>query len=414
MTGIADSMFRMSMYGDAFPLREEAYAIRRKAFGAGHPRSLASLHDLAAAHAQALNFGRARDLFRQAVSGRRKALGPGHPDTAESVIFLALCHMELQQLGRASEIMERGFSDARQALGPCHPAVIRAASMRASLFFLQGDCDGALKMRVALFNERWERLRPLGRLTSLAAAMSEPPGEDEFRALIGGETAARARLLGDSHQATFAEVFRAAALDVEIGEIKRDGKTRAELAAFMSAKGGLRLSSRPKVACKLGAAMCSMGAALLAATAYTMAVRANSKALGLAHPDTVFSALGLAAAHVIGCVLPDADRFAEYAWQALKKRGKPQWTDPELEIEALERVAAIKLASGDLAGHVAALERLVTLTVKACGRAHPRSQRHGAALSVLHALNGDAAKAERYRKLSLTAARTRHGGGGKH
>jgi tetratricopeptide (TPR) repeat protein len=413
MTGLADSMCFMRMFDKAFPFREEALAIRTKAFGVGHPRSLASLHELAGAHAQAGDFGRARDLFRRAVSGRRKALGPGHPDTAESVISLALCHMKLRKIGLAREVMESGFSDARQALGPGHPAVIRAAAMQATLLFQQCDYDGAMEMRSALLNERWERLQPLGRLTSLASAMSEPPGEDEFRALVGGETAALARLLGDSPQAAFTELFRAAALAVETAEFKRAGKTIAELVALRPAKGGLRFSADPEAACALGAAMCGMGAALLAVNAYKKAANAYSEALGMAHPDTVSSALGLASACVIGCELSEADRFAEHAWQTLKKRRKPQWADPEREMEALEKIAAIRLASGELAGHVAALERLVTLAVRAYGRGHPRSLRHATALSVLHALNGDAAKAERYRKLSLAGARNRRGGGRK-
>ncbi|MDR3154698.1 MAG: tetratricopeptide repeat protein [Deltaproteobacteria bacterium] len=403
LTGLADSLREAGESEISLQVFDEAYVIRKKAFGEGDPRTLASIHDLAAAFLQKDDVRRGHDLLRQAVSGRRKRLGPGHPDTAESVVLLAVCHIKNKKLGQARSVMERGFSDARQALGPVHPVVVKSAAVLASILMLLGESVEAVNVKHALLNDRRERLRPGGLLTPLAAALSELCAEDEFRALSGGDQAARARLLGDSPQAAFAGVFREAAFAVETGLFDRAGRLFVELTEINAAAGRLYFSESLDTVFTYCDAMSAVGATLPASIAYREAREASSKASGFAFPDSVFFNLGLATMHLVGGEPPDADLFSGYAWQELKKRGKPRRADPARELEALERLAAIRLALGDLAGHAEVLERHVSLTVKALGRGHRRSWRPSIALSLLHALNGDAAKALKYRELCRAA-----------
>ncbi|MDR3154699.1 MAG: tetratricopeptide repeat protein [Deltaproteobacteria bacterium] len=393
-------------------LREKAYAICRKALGAGHPRTLASYHDLADSHALAKDFGRARDLFKLVVAGRRKVLGPGHPDTAVSVFCLAFCVKVSKSARQARALLEQGLSDARQALGPGHPAVIKVASLLATLYWEQNDTESALKLKLSLLKEKRERLLPPGWPSPLAAALAEPCGEDEFSALSGGDPAARARLLGDSAQAAFAGVFMEAAIKIETYEFRRVDKLLTELQ-------DLSLAEDPDsggdadMAFMYAEAMCGLGAAVLALQTYGMVLNARTEALGPAHPDTVLTLLGLATAYSVSAQSISALKFTEFAWKELKKRKKPQWPDPVTEAAALEWLGELMLSLGDLAGFAAVLERLVSLTGKALGRGHRLTLRPATVLSVLHALNGDAAKALKYRKLSLEAERKLRGGGGK-
>ncbi|MDR3152992.1 MAG: tetratricopeptide repeat protein [Deltaproteobacteria bacterium] len=416
LTGIADSLCDMGRYGTSFPAREEALAIRKKAFGAGHPSSLSSLHDLAETHFQVEDFGRARDLIRRAASGRRNSLGPRHQDTAESVAILALCEMECKSAGQAIAVLEQGLSDASQALGPGHPAVRKSASFLASIYWKNNDDKSAYELRVSMLAKRRERLFPGGRQSPLAAALAEPCGDDEFRALSGGDPAARASLLGDSPQAAFAEVFRSAAFAIETrafeSRLPPSAAGRpARPPALTEAGGKPNVGGGPERDFMCGEALFGLGAIMIASHCHGEALKARVKALGIAHPDTVFSLLAMAEAFLAACDPIHARTFASLAWEALVPSGKPQWTDSETELAALERLAAIQMAAADLARHAAVLERLVYVLDKRLGRGHPRSLRHATALSVLHALNGDAAKARKYRELSLEAQRRLRGGG---
>ncbi|MDR3153448.1 MAG: tetratricopeptide repeat protein [Deltaproteobacteria bacterium] len=422
LTGLADSICDMGKYQSAFPAREEALAVRKKAFGAGHPSSLAALHDLAETHVQVEDFGRARDLLRRAVSGRRNSLGPGHPDTAASVAILALCEMECKSAGQALAHLKQGLSDARQALGPGHPSVRKSAAMLASLYWKHNDDKSVYELRLAMLAERRERLLSRGRPSPLAAALAEPCGDDEFSALSGGDQAARARLLGDSPQAAFADVFRSVALAIETcafesvmesGQFPFAARRPARQSALTEAGGKPGYSDGPERDFRCGEALLGLGANSIAMHYHGEALKARAKAFGMAHPDTVFSLLAMAEASLAACDPSYSRTFAGNAWEALLKIGKPQRTDPETELAALERLAAVQMAAADLAGHAAVLERIVALLDKKLGRGHPRSLRHATALSVLHALNGDAAKARKYRKLSLEAQRRLRGGGGK-
>jgi tetratricopeptide (TPR) repeat protein len=112
----------LATYGPAKTLYEQGLAIRERAFGAEHPLTAASLHNLARLLRDQGQFEGSRSLYERALGIREKILGPDHRHTAATLNNLAsLLQAQGANLDRVRSLFERALAIREKVLGSEHP-----------------------------------------------------------------------------------------------------------------------------------------------------------------------------------------------------------------------------------------------------------------------------------------------------
>jgi tetratricopeptide (TPR) repeat protein/tRNA A-37 threonylcarbamoyl transferase component Bud32 len=100
---------------------ERALELRRGQLGPGHPDTLLSMNNLAAAYQDADQLDKALPLYEQTLAKRKEKLGPDHPHTLTSMNNLAMAYQEAGQLDKALPLLEQTLAKVKEKLGPDHP-----------------------------------------------------------------------------------------------------------------------------------------------------------------------------------------------------------------------------------------------------------------------------------------------------
>ena len=112
----------LSTYGPAKTLYEQGLAIRERAFGAEHPLTAASLHNLARLLRDQGRFDESRLLYERALRIREKILGPDHRHTAATINNLAsLLQADGAKLDMVRSLFDRALVIREKVLGAEHP-----------------------------------------------------------------------------------------------------------------------------------------------------------------------------------------------------------------------------------------------------------------------------------------------------
>jgi tetratricopeptide (TPR) repeat protein len=134
----ASSLEQKGQFKDAFPLRQQILAIRRKVLGEEHPSTATSYNNLAYNLNAQGKYAEAAEGFRKALAIRRKVLGEEHPDTALSYNNVAFNLNAQGKYAEAQEGYQKALDIHRKVLGEEHPSTALCYNNLASNLNAQG------------------------------------------------------------------------------------------------------------------------------------------------------------------------------------------------------------------------------------------------------------------------------------
>jgi tetratricopeptide (TPR) repeat protein/transcriptional regulator with XRE-family HTH domain len=127
----------------ARPWLERALNIRESAEGSDHPRTAASLNNLARLLSDQGELAAARLLFERALTIRERVLGPHHPDTVEGLDDLGMLLWTQGEVAAAVATHQRALARRVQLHGTNHPMTALSLTNLAIALSLQGDLSAA-------------------------------------------------------------------------------------------------------------------------------------------------------------------------------------------------------------------------------------------------------------------------------
>jgi tetratricopeptide (TPR) repeat protein/energy-coupling factor transporter ATP-binding protein EcfA2 len=132
--------------GRAIPLYTQTLTDSERILGPNHPDTLTSRNNLAYAYQAAGDLGRAIPLYTQTLTDSERILGPNHPDTLTSRNNLASAHQDAGDLGRAIPLYTQTLTDSERILGPNHPDTLTSRNNLASAYETAGDLGRAIPL----------------------------------------------------------------------------------------------------------------------------------------------------------------------------------------------------------------------------------------------------------------------------
>jgi Tfp pilus assembly protein PilF len=96
-------------------------------WGADHPDTLSTVHDLATVFLDQGNYEEAEKLYRENLEIEKRVLGPEHPDTANSMTTLANTIRFIDgHNAEAENLYRKALEIESRVVGPDHPSTTRA------------------------------------------------------------------------------------------------------------------------------------------------------------------------------------------------------------------------------------------------------------------------------------------------
>ncbi|MCX4242242.1 tetratricopeptide repeat protein [Paraliomyxa miuraensis] len=151
---------RQGRSADAVANIERAIAVQEKLLGPMHPDVASNLNNLGLLlHAQGRN-AEARSHEERALAIREQLLEPDHPSIAESLDSLGSLMLQTNDLERARSYFERALAIRERRLGSDHPSSLGSLNNLANVYNRLGQHDQALARyeRAAAIAERAEHL----------------------------------------------------------------------------------------------------------------------------------------------------------------------------------------------------------------------------------------------------------------
>ncbi len=125
----------LGLYGQARPMLEMSYRLRRGGEDLDLASSLSSLGDLARLQG---NLGVAESLLVQAVATKEKLLGPDDPEVASTLTDLGVAYTALGKYREAEVVLQRSRDIRERTLGPQHPDLAESLNYLGVLYWRQG------------------------------------------------------------------------------------------------------------------------------------------------------------------------------------------------------------------------------------------------------------------------------------
>ena len=117
---IGNTYCSLGEYGQAQQHHERARELRERELGPEHPRTLASMNNLAGAICQG-RYAEAEKLHREVLELQKKVLGPEHPDTLRSMNNLANAIADQARFAEAEKLYREVLEIRKRVPGPEHP-----------------------------------------------------------------------------------------------------------------------------------------------------------------------------------------------------------------------------------------------------------------------------------------------------
>lgn len=131
------------MFGEAENVEREALGIDRQHFGDEHPRSLASMSNLAVLLLEQGKLSEAESLFRKVLSIRRSIFGDKHLDVLTDMNNLASVWSEQGRYQDAAPLYDHVLRIRSRVLGFGHPQALNAMNNLATLLISEGRYSDA-------------------------------------------------------------------------------------------------------------------------------------------------------------------------------------------------------------------------------------------------------------------------------
>jgi tetratricopeptide (TPR) repeat protein len=284
---------------EAEPLHERALAVREEVLGHEHPDTAASLDDLAFLYYYLGRWREAESLLERALETREQALGPEHPDTALSLNDLAVLYTDRGSYEEAESLLKRALMIREKVLGPEHPDTAETLYNLAPLYQRQGryaEAESVIERAVKIEAKTLGPEHPwtASSMTELAVVYQDQGRYEEAESLIDKALAILEKKLGLESHWTNNALYR-------LGVIYRDQGRYAEaeplLERALETREKMVGSEHPKVADivnYLALLYHDQGRYAEAESLHKRALRIRKEKLGPEHPDTTLILYDLA------------------------------------------------------------------------------------------------------------------------
>ena len=129
----------LAAYTQARLLYEHALLIREKVLGPEHPRTAASLNNLAGLVHRQGDLRAARSLYERALAILKKERGSEDPDVATTLNNFAMLLRDQGDFAGAEPLYARALAIREKAFGPEHPDTAASLNNLAGLLYARGD-----------------------------------------------------------------------------------------------------------------------------------------------------------------------------------------------------------------------------------------------------------------------------------
>jgi non-specific serine/threonine protein kinase/serine/threonine-protein kinase len=249
---MANAYLDLGLFAQAREHAMHAVDVRKKALGARHPDTLASMDLLAIVYRNESQFAAAEKIWMELYRYQRSTFGESHTGTLKSMHSLAALHRSQGRYKQSAALYERVLRIRRQVLGPEDPETMRTANNLAYAYmFLERTNEARL-----LHEENLKlRRRTLGAehpdtlisMSNLALAYQHLRRYGEAQSLIEEALTIQRRLLGPGHASTLTTMLNLGLLLRSLGKLpeaekvyteglehaRRTGQERSQLALTM-------------------------------------------------------------------------------------------------------------------------------------------------------------------------------------
>ncbi|WP_069768386.1 FxSxx-COOH system tetratricopeptide repeat protein [Streptomyces sp. LUP30] len=221
-----DYLYRQGRNAHAIPLGTAALTQCEQLLGDTHHNTLTIRHNLALAHREAGDLGRAITLLEANVAQSEQILGNTHPNTLIGRNQLASTYREAGDLGRAIPLFEATFAQSEQTLSNTHPNTLTIRNNLASAYQEAGDLGRAIPLfeaTVAHSEQIHGNTHPntLIRRNNLASAYQEAGDLGRAIPLLEATVAHSEQTLGNTHPNTLTIRNNLASAYQEAGDLGR-------------------------------------------------------------------------------------------------------------------------------------------------------------------------------------------------
>lgn len=340
----------LGLYPKAEAHAPQALAIRERALGSEHARTLESRHVVAVLRRGQGRLEQAETMAHSILEARERTLGADHADTLRSLDALALILFDRGELEPARDGHRRAVDGLAAALGEQHEDTLDALSHLGLVLHALGDFDAA--------DQAWRRTldgcqalmgpdhpKTLTALNNMGLISQERGELDEATGFYDRALAGRRRVLGEDHPLTLDSMNNTAFLLQGQGRLdEAEPLYRHVLDARLASLGPIHpdtLGSTNNMGFVLGA----MGRHAEAEPHYRRALDGFERTLGPDHTKT------LTAANNVGRALRDQgrpDEAAAYYRRALDGFVRVLGEDHPSTLTTLSNVAEIEESRGNM------------------------------------------------------------------
>jgi tetratricopeptide (TPR) repeat protein len=360
-------------YANAEPVARVALDRGERSLGAEHPRTLASLNNLAALYQVQGRFGEAEPLLRRAFADRQRVLGTGHPDNLQSLNNLAVLYYTQGRYEDAVPLLRRVLEISERVLGAEHPDTVSTLNNLAALYQAQGHYGDAesLYRRTFEVHERVlgaEHPQTLRSLNNLAEVYRVQGRYGEAEPLNRRALSTRERVLGAEHPDTAQSLNNLAALYKDQGRYgEAEPLYRRALAAserVLGAEHPDTLTTRNNLASVYEA----LGRYGEAEPQFRRVFAASKRVLGAEHPDTLGSLNNLAELYRLQGRYADSEPLFRQAMETSQRLLGAEHPDT---LGSLNNLAVLYLAQGRYGKAEPLFRRAMEAQERVHGPEHP-------------------------------------------
>jgi tetratricopeptide (TPR) repeat protein len=288
-------------YQQAESLLREARTVCETAFGADHPKTAPSLHNLATLLSDQGNLAGARLLYERLLTIDENAFGPVHPGTATSLNNLALLLQAQGDLSNARLLCERALAIREKVLGPEHPDTAQSLHNLASMLQSEGDLTGArpLYERALIINEKVlgrEHPNIAAALSNLASILQDQGDLAGARLLCERALTINEKALGPEHPGTATDLSNLAGVLGDAGHADEAVSLHRRAIAIGEKTLGRDHSLTQRYASEYASLLLKAGRAAEALSVVQSALATHEAVFGRNHPWTKDSARIIAGA----------------------------------------------------------------------------------------------------------------------
>ena len=296
---LGNALRKRGYFSESKILLTDVLETLERTLSAEHPKTLASVNDLAKCLRAMGQLKDAEPLCRRALEAREHTLGAEHPSTLNSVNNLAVCCHDMGQLKDAEALYRRALEVCERILGAEHPSTLASVNNLAICLQTRGQLKDAeaLYRRALEASDRTlgaEHPSTLNSVNNLAVCCHDMGQLKDAEALYRRALEVCERILGAEHPSTLASVNNLAICLQTRGQLKdAEALYRRALEAQERTLGAEHPYTLNSVN-NLGLCLEARGQLKDAEALYRRALEARERTLGAEHPSTLDSVKNLA------------------------------------------------------------------------------------------------------------------------